>query len=144
MWFEYAIEGDREMGVGEGFGFGKIGGGRGERLERERSGGQKRDRGAAMGRVGKESTHPASSVLGTGHLSQLLASISPTESIGGCGGRRSAKIVEGERDGEWGCDFEARVNLAPKFLLDHRHCSATSNQSGTMGRRVHVCILHCG
>ena len=48
---------------------------------------------------GRQGTYPTPDVLGTGHLSQLLASISPTESRGGRGGRRSLESVKRERDG---------------------------------------------
>ena len=47
-----------------------------------------------------ENTHPAPKILWAGHPTRLSTSVSPTESIGGCGGRRSCGRVEKERDGD--------------------------------------------
>jgi len=125
------------MGVHGGFSLGRIRAGLGEWFREGRIQWSAARSGAGHGRGGgDERTHSTPDVLGTGHLSQLLTSISPTESIGGCGGRRSLETVERESEGGRTGFYMAHVksnDLAPKSLLDHSHPrkpSIVSKQSG--------------
>ena len=54
-----------------------------------------------------ESTHPTPDILRAEHLVPLSTSVSHTESMDGCGGRRSRNRAEQERDGGMdGCCWE--------------------------------------
>lgn len=79
-----------------------------------------------------ERTHPTPEILWTGHLTRLSTSMTPTESISGCGGRRSRDKIEQERDGGEGGLCSTR--LVGSLLVD----AQTQDRSSQVGKHKYV------